>query len=61
MRQAQKTVGQLAGGVAHDFNDLLTVITGYLSAMLLDNCPICDSVARRNWRRLPWPRIGLGG
>lgn len=35
-RQAQKmeAFGQLAGGVAHDFNNVLTVITGY-SEMLL--------------------------
>ena len=31
LRQAQKmgVVGQLAGGVAHDFNNILTVILGY--------------------------------
>ena len=41
LRQAQKmeAFGQLAGGVAHDFNNILTVISGYGSMLELQPLP----------------------
>jgi two-component system, cell cycle sensor histidine kinase and response regulator CckA len=43
LRQAQKmdAVGHLAGGVAHDFNNMLQIISGY-SELLLDRLPPQD-------------------
>ena len=51
LRQAQKmaAMGRLAGGVAHDFNNILTVILGY-SDMLASALPLAIHTSPRSAR-----------
>jgi signal transduction histidine kinase len=52
LRQAQKmqAIGTLAGGIAHEFNNILMVILGYTSLVLHDVPP--DSTAWSNTQRV---------
>ena len=57
--QKMEVLGQLAGGVAHDFNNILAVIMGYCDLMLPELGP--DNNTGVIWRRSgPWTERAAG-
>jgi len=51
LRHAQKmeAIGTLAGGIAHEFNNLMQAVSGYTELLLLNKA--LDDASKQNWKR----------
>ena len=49
--QKMEVAGKLAGGVAHDFNNIIAVIMGYSGLLMADLAPGRSRLQKYTWRR----------